>query len=602
MNHQISSKWTLWHSFLFLAGIIILTGISTFLAIILMEHFHNSQQLWEIATNMFTLFGILLAIGVAFALLATAVSFMSLNHKLHEAQGYLAQARLHLDEYKQLSSQKKLIEDKAYQLVKLHQALPVASVHEFEIQPIITLVKNVVSSEFADFEVRLLARAIQQDVDAKKAINYAQMNPDIHSWRDAVQQFEASSYLWKVLLSARSDILSHYFRVNYFSAQLNQATAAQHLAALNGSAQHPEHYRYLETLYAPVLAMVGKYKDADIGYLINQAAHQNAMLAYQEGEVLWQKNQDIVEVSQKWQDAKQYFQTALSAKYDDVESAYQYGSLLEREARLVAQTDAQRLPEAHQLWQQAREQYRYTLDILPSKAEAAFSWANTLSDEATALVQTNSDSLAEAKVLWHDARDKYNQAIDIKQDFDSAAYNAGMTFNKEADTILHFNQNVEEARSLWKQAGEQFQVTLSIQPSRCDAANSWGLVLAKEADLLYRLDADTHLLEAQRLWQLAQQRFHLALEIEPNLQAAATNWRTVLLNESSTIPNQADKLALWQVANDKVVALCQMSSNHASSVYINELAEVIRQQILKLESVNQLQPVAQLRSTASSSE
>ena len=173
-----------------------------------------------------------------------------------------------------------------------------------------------------------------------------------------------------------------------------------------------------------------------------------------------------------------------------------------------------------------------------------------------------------------------------------------MTLNKEADIILHLNQNVDEVCQLWQQAGERFQAALSINPSRYDAANSWGLVLAKEADLRFKMGHD-NLPQAQKLWQSAHQRFHHALELEPELQAAATNWRTVLTNESNVV-NQTNRKVLWQTASDKIASLRQMSPNHAASESIKELADVIQQQLLKVESMNQLQPVGQLRSTVKS--
>ena len=564
MNHQSSTKWSFWQTILLLIGIVMLIGVSTFLAMMLMQHYPNPDELWAMATNMFTLFGLLLGVGVAFALLAAAVSFLALNQKLYEAQSYLAQARLHLDDYKQLSHQENLIQDKIHQLIKYHQSLLLTPVNtnSMEVEPILSLSKQITTSEFANFEARLLARTIEQDIYAKQAVHLAQNQP------------------------------------NYLSAKLYQATATQHLAMLNGTAQQNAHYRQLDALYAPVLALNGASKDAQTNHLISQAAYQNAMLAYQEGEILWQENQNIESVSHKWYEAKQSFQAAFQLQRDDAEIPYQYGSLLEREARLIAQTDAQRLPEARQLWLQAREQYRLALDIQPQKPEALLNWGNTFADEATAIVQTSADTLPEARILWQNAREKFQQTLEIQPNFDAAAYNAGMTLNKESDIILHLNQNVDEVCQLWQQAGERFQAALSINPSRYDAANSWGLVLAKEADLRFKMGHD-NLPQAQKLWQSAQQRFHHALELEPELQAAATNWRTVLTNESNVV-NQTNRKVLWQTASDKIASLRQMSPNHAASESIKELADVIQQQLLKVESMNQLQPVGQLRSTVKS--
>lgn len=598
MNQNSASKWTFGHVVLFLVGVIALIGVSTFLAMTLTQHYREPSQLWAMATDMFTLFGILLGVGVAFALLAVAVSLLALNQKLYESQNYLAQARLHLDEYKQLTHQEKLVQEKVHKLIDLHQNLPDTAPYGLEVETIFSLVKPILSSEFADFEARLVARAVQQDIQAKQMIHYAQNQPSLQVWGDVVQQFETVSRLWHVLLSAGTDGLYDYFQYHYLTAKLYQATATQHFAIFNGTAQQPEHYRQLNHLYAPFLALSGKTKNTSVNQLINQAAYQNAMLSFQEGEILWQKHQDMAEVGQKWQQAKQYFQAASLAQPNDAETPYQYGSLLEREARLMAQTDADKLPQARQLWLQAREQYCLALDIQPKKAEAAFNWGNTLADEATALVQTDADTLPEARVLWHNAREKFKQTLMIDANFDSAAYHAGMVFNKEADATLQLNQNTDDACGLWKQAGEQFQAALSINSMRFDAANSWGLVLAKEADLLFRLDSQ-NLSEAQRLWQLAQQRFHLALEIEPNLSAAAANWRTVLMNESALLSN-TEKLSLWKNAHDKIAALRQMSLNHAGSLSISELAETISQQLHQQESIMQPQPVAQLRSTIAS--
>lgn len=599
MMSQSSTKWSFWNAILFLCGVIVLIGVSTFLAILLLQHFRDPTQLWAAISTVFTLFGALLALAAAVALVSLAVSYLSLNGKLQQAQVYLAQARLHLDEYNQLSHQKNEIERKVHDLLRLYDGLP-EQPHVSEVNHIKSLIKQVLTSEAADFEARLLARAVQQDWQAKQAFNAASTQENETAWQQAAQQWQQAGVLWQMVLAAVPEFLQLGQQKHFLATQLNQALALKNAAAFNGTDRQPEFYRRLHDLYLPLL-LTEKSKDGELNQMIHYAAHQSGIQAYQEGEVLWQQgSQNLAEVRQKWFYAQQYFQKALEMNENNVESAYQWGNLLEREARLVAQSDSQKLPEARQLWLAAREKYRMALDVDEQRTEAAFNWGNTLTDEATALVQTSTEHLAEARILWQSAREKFAQALDITPEFDAAAHNAGMTFNKEADAVLQINQNADEARSLWKQAGEHFQAALEINKNRFETANSWGLVLAKEADLLVQLD-EANVGEAQRLWQLAEQRFHRALEIEPNLQAAAANWRTILYHEISVLgDDNAAKRDLLLVAREKVAALALVSPQHEQSVLVQELADFIQKKINELENVNVLQPpVAQFRPVTS---
>ncbi len=586
---QSSSKWTFWNAILFLCGVIVLIGMSTFLAITLLQHFRDPTQLWLAATNLFTLFGVLLATGVAFALLTVAISYVSLNGKLQQAQAYLAQARLHLDEYTQLSRQERMIEENVYQLAKAYDAFS-AHPHVSEVEYVQSLIKQILSSEFADFEARLMARAVQQDWQAKQLFNIAKSQSNEQLWQQTISQLQQAALLWQTVLTAAPEFLQINQQKHFFAAKLNQSIALQNLAMIDGTSQQAEYYQELQSLYQPLLA-AEKSKDNELNQMFNFAAYQSGVQTYQEGEWLWQQNsKNLADVRKKWYQAQQYFQKALEMQPNDAESAYQWGVLLEREARLVAQTDASQLAEAKRLWLAAREKYRIALDIDGNRADAAFNWGNSLSDEATALVQTDATQLSEARILWQSAREKFTQALDINAHFDAAAHHSGMTLMKEADAGLRINQNINDARSLWKQAGESFQMALDINKLRFETANLWGLVLAKEADLLVKL-GDDHVDEALHLWQLAQQRFHRALEIEPNLQAAASNWRTVLSHESNLLDVDAQR-DLWQAAHDKIESLQQVSPEHTQSEAISHLAMFVQQEQEKLPSNAALEPPA----------
>lgn len=583
-----ATKWTIGNVLGLLLGMMVFLGISVFMAMLLLQYFKHPTHLWAMATNVFMLFGVLLGVGVAFALLAGVISYLSLNDKLQQAQSYLAQARLHLDEYKQLSRGEERIQQQVYELMRAYDNLaepaPISEVNHIN-----HLIKQVLSSEFADFEARLFARAVQDDWQAKQLFISAQSQNEENAWQQALQKWRETTFLWQTVLAAAPANLYVGLQKRFLTAQFHQILSLQKWAVFHGTSQQPEYYRQLNALYQPLL-LAEKGKDAGLNQLLNQAAYQAGVQFYQEGESLWQQgSQNLAQVRKKWLYAQQAFQQALHTNANDADSATQWGHLLEREARLVAQSDANKLPEARQLWLAAREKYRMALDIDENRAEAAFNWGNTLSDEATALVQTDIHQLSEARFLWQTAREKFKQAIDAQPQFDVAAHNTGMTFNKEGDAVLHIHQNEEEVRALWKQAGEAFQAALDINPERYETANSWGLVLAKEADLLVQLDV-INVPEAKRLWQLAQQRFHRALEIEPNLQAAAANWRTILSHENSVL--EADgQLALLQATREKIASLQHISEAHAQSLVIGDLAAYV-EQVLRplLAEQNVLQP------------
>lgn len=568
-----STKWTFWRVLIGIMALVVFLGMTVFLSMTLTQYFKTPEQLWNASTPVFILIGVLLAVGVAFALLAMAISYLSLNDKLQQAHSYLAQARLHLDEYKQHSREEHHIQQKVYELVRHYDTLPLHA-HTSEIHYLNTLIKHITTSEFADFEARLIARAVQKDWQAKQSFQAAQSQETELAWQHTIHQLQEAAFLWQSIKLASPEFLQLGQQKRFLATQFHQAQAWQALAQLNGLYKQPEYYRQLHALYQPLLLSEPSHDEA-LNQMLNDAAYQSGIQTYQEGEWLWQQSpHNLAQVRRKWADAQQAFAKALSIYPKDSESAAQWGHLLEREARLVAQSDAKKLPEARQLWLAAREKYRMVLDIDSQRADAAFNWGNTLSDEATALIQTSPEQLDKARFLWQSAREKYEHALEIQPQFDHASHQIGMTFNKEADAVLHLQQNTDEARYLWKSAGAAFQLALDRNPARFETVNSWGLVLAKEADLLAQLN-DIHLPEAVRLWQLAQQRFHRALELEPSLQAASANWRTILSHELNVLDDD-EQHTLLQNTYDKVLSLQHISPEHQQSTVIQDLANYIQ--------------------------
>lgn len=578
MMSASSQRWTMGQILCWLMGLVAFVALSVFLALTLMRHFPNAEALWSASSQLFILLGVMLAGGVGFAVLAMAVAYLSLNHKLDLAHSHLAQARLLLDDHKNQARETTQIQQQVYELVSHYESLS-EHPHVSEVHYLHKLIKQILSSEFADFEARLIARAVQHDWQAKQGLQQAQSQPTEALWQKNQYQWQQAAFLWQSISLASPEFLQLGQQRRFLAAQFHQAHALQSLAQLNGMTRQPEYYRQLHALYLPLL-LSEKSHDDQINQMINEAAYQSGVQTYQEGEYWWQLgSQNFAQVRKKWADAQLAFKKALEMHPNDSESAAQWGHLLEREARLVAQSDANKLSEARKLWLAAREKYRMVLDMDKQRADAAFNWGNTFSDEATALIQTDGARLGEARVLWQSARERYEQTIEINRQFDAAHHQTGMTFNKEADAVLHIQQSTDEARYLWKSAGEHFQAALDINPARFETANSWGLVLAKEADLLVQLSSE-HVPEAKRLWQLAQQRFHRALEIEPTLQAASANWRTILSHELNVLsPEEASNLL--NETHEKVLALQQISPAHQQSNVIADLASFVKQALNK---------------------
>lgn len=591
---QSSSKWSVGNVFLFLLGIALLLATATFLALTLMQHYSgNPAQLWAAASSLFTLFGALLALGMAFAVLAAAMSYLSVNNKLKEAHQHLAQAQQHLLNYQSLSMQQQQMDTQTQELLKEYQQLPSKTAQDTK--TVRHLAQRILASQHAQFEQRLLAHTIVQDCDADELSRQAYRFPEAETWLKAAHLAEITATHWQVLSMAATQDNIAAFQQAYLDNRVLQANALNAQLDANFPENSPplinrEHYRQMYALYAPILAQAEQGQAKRAKQVIQETAHRCGLALFREGVSLLQyDNQSINEVRRLWQQAQSYYQKALATQPKDQDAALLCGEIFDQEARLLVQTDVNTLPEARKLWLSARDFYRSAIDIEPS-ALAAYHWGDTLMDEATSLVQADEENLPEARILWQQAREKYQQSLSINPNFSEAAYRIGLALNKEADAILHIKQNIGETRHLWKQSTDYFQMAFNLNGDNAETVNGWGLVLAKEADLVAQLD-ENDLNEAYRLWQLAEQKFHRALEIDPNLQSASMNWRTVLLHEANALPSTEEKQALWLKTQEKAYALLHVSERHQQAMPVQELAEFIRQELLKLESAQQLQPV-----------
>lgn len=598
---QSSSKWSIWNVFVFLLGIVLMLAATTFLALMLMQHYSgNPAQLWAAATSLFTLFGVLLASGIAFAVLAAAMSYLSVNAKLKEAHQHLAQARQHLSDYQALSTQQQQMNAQTQTLWQEYQQLPSKTAQDTK--TVRHLAQRILASEHAQFEQRLLAHTIMQDCDADEASRHAYRFPESETWLKAAHVAESTAIHWQVLSMAAQAEDMPLFQQAYLDNRMLQANALNAQLDLdfpeNSSSPllNREHYQRMYALYAPILAHAEQATATRYKHIVQETAHRCGLALFREGVALSQYDENaFAEVRRLWQQARAHYQKALSVQPKDNEAALLCGEILDQEARMLVQADVQTLPEARKLWLSARDYYRLAIDIEPNTV-AAYHWGDTLMDEATALVQADTENLPEARILWQQAREKFQHTLSINPNFAEAAYRIGMVLNKEADAILQIKQNIGETRHLWKQSTEYFQMAFNLNGDSAETVNGWGLVLAKEADLVAQLD-DSDVDEARHLWQLAQQKFHRALEIDANLQPASINWRTVLSHEASVLQQQEEKRAFWQMAQEKIYSLLRVSERHQHSAPIQELAEFVRQEMVKLESMQQLQPV--LRSSES---
>lgn len=420
----------LWERIIWLAFAVLgCIGILVFLATTAQLYWQDAAatDFWNLATAVFTFFGVLLTAGAAFATVAAVISYFSVNQKLKEAKSSLKKFKQLDQERKQLQAELETMA--AYQAVtqdlQQHDATDKQSK-----QKSLQVALQILANPQAGFEARLKARAIIQDDKIYREFEQVRAEPSEEAWQQIIAMRQENLAVWKLLFQAAAEAGEAYDK-----AKSNYATALFN--------------------YGSALLFYGYY-------------------LYNEGE----KDKAV----QRWQQAGVQFSQTLEIQSDNHGTANNWGIALMNEGKALSNLN--NLKGARILWAQAREKYKLALEIKSDKYDAAGNWANVLNREAVAL--SESGDLTEARKLWEKAGEKYAEAIKIKQNNEIIS-NWGSSLTNEAQAVAK-DGDLAEARKLWEQAGRKYIWALEVKQDTHNAVNRWLKTIKDEAKYLSDTD------------------------------------------------------------------------------------------------------------------
>ncbi|MDP1770861.1 MAG: SIR2 family protein [Methylobacter sp.] len=133
-------------------------------------------------------------------------------------------------------------------------------------------------------------------------------------------------------------------------------------------------------------------------------------------------------------------------------------------------------------------------------------------------------------------------------------YNWGSSLDHLAKT-----QSGDEAEALYQQAFDKYHKAIEINPDYHDAFNIWGNGLGRLADTK---SGD----EAEALYQQAFDKYHKAIEIKPDDYKSFNNWGTNIGHLSDT-KSSAEAEALYQHAFDKYRKAIEIKPDYHLAFY-----------------------------------
>lgn len=324
----------LWERIIWLAFAVLgCIGILVFLATTAQLYWRNAAatDFWNLATAVFTFFGVLLTAGAAFATVAAVISYFSVNQKLKEAKSSLKKFKQLDQERKQLQAELETLA--AYQAVAQDLQQHDATDKQSQ-QKSLQAARQILANPQAGFEARLKAHAIIQDDKIYREFEQVRAKPSEEAWQQIIAMRQENLAVWKLLFQAASKADDAYDKAqnNYVTALFN---------------------------YGVALSFYGNY--------------------------LHKQNETDKAISQ-WQQAGQQYALVLEMKADKYvdkhKAAYNWGLALSREARAVANGD---LESARVLWKTAGEKYQQALDIKSDMYKAANNWLFAIRKEANYL-------------------------------------------------------------------------------------------------------------------------------------------------------------------------------------------------------------------------
>lgn len=221
MNKQ-EHPINLWERIIWLAFAVLgCIGILVFLATTAQLYWRNAAatDFWNLATAVFTFFGVLLTAGAAFATVAAVISYFSVNQKLKEAKSSLKKFKQLDQERKQLQAELETMA--AYQAVAQDlQQHDAADIDEEVQQKSLQAARKILDNPQAGFEARLKARAIIHDDEIYREYQQVQTNPSDEAWQQVIVMKQENLAVWKLLFQAAAKADDAYNK-----AQSNYAIA-----------------------------------------------------------------------------------------------------------------------------------------------------------------------------------------------------------------------------------------------------------------------------------------------------------------------------------------------------------------------------------------
>lgn len=416
-------KLRAWQAFWLALGCWLMIATIVWLATVLQLYgLKESKNVWDIASMVFTFLGTILTAGSTITAIAALISYISINDKLKKAEQDLNSAQEILNRFNNSAkdaedgknqSEKDFNTIEPYKIDEVkRETEPYNKIDTVKIQDLITntetnqstesaesAAEQILKSDYSQFEHRLKARAILDEIKLSKQFDEIKQNPSADAWQQHIIARGEITALWQLIYQISNTSNREINRENYAITVFNYG----------------------------------------MSYALASDFHQN--------------DEDKAVYLNLLHQASKQFDLALQINPNLENAAYNWGYALQLEAELPDT----KLEKKRRLWQEAGEKYALALRIKPDKLDATINWGIVLSNEANALFDTE---LTEKRRLWQEAGKKYASALYIQPDEHDAANNWYVALNNEANA-LH-DTKWEEKFNLWRNALNKVQTLQNL--------------------------------------------------------------------------------------------------------------------------------------------
>lgn len=402
---------------------------------------YSEQTLVDASLFVFTLLGVILTAGAAFATVAAIISYISINDKLKKSEENLKEIESKVEANKYLLNEIDELRQKKQALVKDLDQIDDYQVLLKELDKshkqknsdkTKEAAKRILAYENASFLDKVKANAILAELDGNDLKE--------KDWENAIGFYQDSMKGWETL-----------FLFNKEKYVENYVKSAFNLAYCYSQQENNLRILYkINELYNRIMVLQSRY---NLSFIPDIIYYNWGNDLSSEASLISEYNPQ--EAKKLCQQAKEKYKTSIELNPKNSKAYNNLGNVLNGEAKLILKDNPQG---ARKLFQQASEKYKRAIELNPENSKAYNNLGFALHNEANFI---GKDNPQKAEKLFQQAKEMCVKAIKIEPDYQTAYNNLEEVLSKLDDFL-----GKEKKQDYWQKVQEEIMLLPDAQPKQ----------------------------------------------------------------------------------------------------------------------------------------